>query len=298
MNTLLILGGTSEARELAQMLTNSQKRRIIYSLAGVMAPNQAREDALSQRGVTIRRGGFGGTAGLCDFLERERIKGVIDATHPFAQNMAKNAVMAARQIKCKWAKIWRTPWAVETSENLQLLPNIAASAVKLWSHNLAATDKDGLSGQTPPPPLRRIFLALGVKGSSEWATCWNSVRENAAAAQPEVIIARTFAATPPPLPLTQPAITWLSAAPSTQKSENTAISEEAALLQHYQIDLVIARNSGGLKAEKLAAAHKLGCHTWLIERPDLAKLGLTRQEQQNIFATPAQLCASDWLGLS
>ena len=89
MNTLLILGGTSEARELAQRLATYAQYRVIYSLAGVMSPNQPREDALSQQGVTIRRGGFGGAAGLCDFLAQEEIKGVIDATHPFAQNMAQ-----------------------------------------------------------------------------------------------------------------------------------------------------------------------------------------------------------------
>ena len=297
MNTILILGGTSEARELAHKLANTPQQRVIYSLAGVMSPNQAREDALSQRGVTIRRGGFGGVAGLCAFLAQEQVKGVIDATHPFAQNMAKNALMAARHMKCKWAKIWRAAWAVHPSENLQILPSIASSAAKLWSLNAAATSEAELPGQLRPPPLRRIFLALGVKGGTEWAETWHRMGAINDEARPELIIARTFDATPKPLQSAHPAITWLSAAPSTHNSENSAIRDEGSLLQDYHIDLVIARNSGGPMAEKLSAAHKFGCRIWLIERPDLAELGLNTDEQQNIFATPTQLCASQWHGL-
>ncbi|MCX8507183.1 MAG: precorrin-6A/cobalt-precorrin-6A reductase [Alphaproteobacteria bacterium] len=298
MHTLLILGGTSEARELAQCLADSPQWRVIYSLAGVMAANQPREDALGQQGVTIRRGGFGGAAGLAAFIAQEQIAGVIDATHPFAENMVRNGLMAARHMNCKWAKIWRAPWAIEPSENLQILPNIAASAAKLGSVNLAATAKDGESVQFPPPPLRRIFLALGLKGSTEWAKNWHSMGEIAAAAQPELIIARTFAAAPLPLGLTQPEITWLQSPPASHPYENTAIGAEAAFLQQYQIDLVIARNSGGNLAGKLTAAGNLGCHIWLIERPDLSELGLTAKERQHIFATPAQFYASQWLELT
>ena len=149
---------------------------------------------------------------------------------------------------CKWAKIWRAPWPVAPSENLQILPSIASSAAKLWSLNQeswqeswqAATSEAELPGQLRSPPLRRIFLALGVKGSTEWAKTWHSLGAIDDEARPELIIARTFDATPKPFQSAQPAITWLSAAPSTQKSENTAINEEAELLQHYQIDLVIA----------------------------------------------------------
>ena len=295
MNTLLILGGTSEARELAHRLANYAQYRVIYSLAGVMAPNQPREDALGQQGVTIRRGGFGGVAGLCAFLAQEQIMGVIDATHPFAQNMARNALMAARQMKCKWAKIWRAPWAVEPSEKQMVLPSIAASAEKLWSLNLATTAKDSISAEFPPHPFRRIFLALGLNGSTEWAKNWQRMGEIPSTAPPELILARSFATPPPPRGLTHPEITWLQSPPALEPVENTAISEESAFLQHYQIDLVITRNSGGNLVGKLTAARNLGCHIWLIERPDVSELGVTAKERQNIFVTPAQFYASKWL---
>src|SRR4051812_6767560 len=68
--TVLILGGTQEARELKAQLGD----RAILSLA--------------------RDGGFGGPAGLKRYVEDHAIEAIIDATHPFATRISANATHA------------------------------------------------------------------------------------------------------------------------------------------------------------------------------------------------------------
>ena len=43
----------------------------------------------------VRIGGFGGAAGLADWLAAERIAAVVDATHPFAATISWSAAQAA-----------------------------------------------------------------------------------------------------------------------------------------------------------------------------------------------------------
>ena len=47
--------------------------------------------------IPQRIGGFGGAAGLADFLRAEKIGAVVDATHPFAARMSMNAAEACRR---------------------------------------------------------------------------------------------------------------------------------------------------------------------------------------------------------
>ncbi len=84
---ILILGGTSEARQLCQALESLHQHHIIFSLAGVTS------SALPVPCKT-RSGGFGGVSGLSTFLRAEAIDAVIDATHPFASQMSHHAVEA------------------------------------------------------------------------------------------------------------------------------------------------------------------------------------------------------------
>ena len=75
---ILILGGTGEARELAAELTAAGVD-VVSSLAG-----QVRQPRLPDGPVRI--GGFGGAAGLGDFLRAEAITAIVDATHPAARS--------------------------------------------------------------------------------------------------------------------------------------------------------------------------------------------------------------------
>src|SRR5699024_11345323 len=77
--TVLILGGTAEARALAAEL-DRRGAAFLSSLAGrVSRPRLPVGE--------VRIGGFGGADGLAAFLTAEQIGAVVDATHPFAVGM-------------------------------------------------------------------------------------------------------------------------------------------------------------------------------------------------------------------
>ncbi|MCF6200325.1 MAG: precorrin-6A/cobalt-precorrin-6A reductase, partial [Hyphomicrobiaceae bacterium] len=87
---LLILGGTYEARLLAERLASRTDLDITLSLAG-------RTKTPAAQPVPVRTGGFGGAKGLAPYLITQNISILIDATHPFAVNISANAVAAIRQ---------------------------------------------------------------------------------------------------------------------------------------------------------------------------------------------------------
>src|ERR1700731_2441425 len=87
MTRILILGGTTEARQLAGRLADRAGLEITLSLAG-------RTTTPAAQPVPVRVGGFGGADGLAKYLVGERIDAVIDATHPYANVISANAVEA------------------------------------------------------------------------------------------------------------------------------------------------------------------------------------------------------------
>lgn len=101
--TVLILGGTAEARLLAQVLVDAG-RPVVSSLAGrVSSP------ALPVGEVRI--GGFGAVAGLVGYLRRERVWAVVDATHPFAAQISRHAVAAAQEVGLPLIRLARPGWS-------------------------------------------------------------------------------------------------------------------------------------------------------------------------------------------
>lgn len=98
---VLILGGTSEARELADLLVNDGLD-VMTSLAGRVA-----EPRLPVGKVRI--GGFGGVAGLRSALGEYDV--VVDATHPFATGMSANAAAACPAENVPLLRLERPGWA-------------------------------------------------------------------------------------------------------------------------------------------------------------------------------------------
>ena len=81
---ILILGGTTEARQLADILAPEPGFDVITSLAG------RTEKPLVPTG-TVRTGGFGGPTALGAYLADNNISLLIDATHPYAAQISANA---------------------------------------------------------------------------------------------------------------------------------------------------------------------------------------------------------------
>ena len=86
MGSLLILGGTAEARALAAALVDAGVH-VVSSLAG-----RVRDPALPVGEVRV--GGFGGADGLAAWLRAHDVDAVVDATHPFASTMTAHAAAA------------------------------------------------------------------------------------------------------------------------------------------------------------------------------------------------------------
>lgn len=99
--TLLLLGGTSEARALAERLHPDVD--LISSLAG-----RVPDPALPAGPVRI--GGFGGIDGLRKYLEDNAINAVVDATHPFAATITTNAARACAQAGVPHLVLARPAW--------------------------------------------------------------------------------------------------------------------------------------------------------------------------------------------
>jgi precorrin-6A/cobalt-precorrin-6A reductase len=136
MARILILGGTTEARQLAGRLAGRAGLDITLSLAGRTASPAAQP-------VRVRVGGFGGADGLAKYLVSERIDALIDATHPYATMISANAIAATRRGGVPLVALRRPPWVVVSGDRWIEVSDVREAARAL--------------GQTP----RRVFVALG-----------------------------------------------------------------------------------------------------------------------------------------
>lgn len=91
------------ARTLIARLASTSDYEVIASLAGVTKNP-------TDLGENTRFGGFGGVNGLADYLQAEGIAAVVDATHPYAAQMSRNAVEAAERIAIPLFRFERAPW--------------------------------------------------------------------------------------------------------------------------------------------------------------------------------------------
>jgi precorrin-6A/cobalt-precorrin-6A reductase len=132
---VLILGGTTEARELGLAL---QSRDLVttISLAG-------RTAAPAAQPAPVRRGGFGGAEGLAEYLRVNKIDFLVDATHPYAETISMNAVEAASRANTRILALRRPPWTPVDGD--------------MWIDVADAEDAVRALGKLP----RRVFLGVG-----------------------------------------------------------------------------------------------------------------------------------------
>lgn len=101
--SVLLLGGTAEARELAALLVAGEVE-VLSSLAGRVARPRLPAGP-------VRIGGFGGVKGLRAALSDHDL--VVDATHPFARGMSAHAVAACRAEDVPLLRLERPGWAAD-----------------------------------------------------------------------------------------------------------------------------------------------------------------------------------------
>jgi precorrin-6A/cobalt-precorrin-6A reductase len=135
---ILILGGTSEARELAERLV-ALGHRVTTSLAG-----RTQHPALPAG--DLRVGKFGGIPGLVGYLRAVGIERMVDATHPYAGLISINAVAASQQSGVPLVRFMRPAWVEPAGAGWMQVPDLEAATGHLPSGAtvLVTTGHEGL----------------------------------------------------------------------------------------------------------------------------------------------------------
>jgi len=219
MKRILLLGGVAEALAIARTLDKQH----VYSLAGLGKVPQDLQ-------CSVRVGGFGGVRGLAQYIEENRIDLLIDATHPYAAQMSRNAAQASQitGIPC-WA-LRRPGWQAGVGDNWFFVDD--------WSHLIRELE-----------PFRRPFFTLGreplkhldsIPSTQFWTVrCLDAQPGNA---RSTIIGAR---------------------GPFT-------LEDERSLFTDNNFDVLISKNSGSVATEhKLQMAREQQVPVLILKRPQL-----------------------------
>ncbi len=178
-----------------------------------------------------RVGGFGGAEGLAQYVRERRITHVIDATHPFAVQMSRNAVAACAAAGVPLIALTRPAWQAVDGDRWAHVADIAGAVAALdrpRAHVMLAVGRLQLAAFAPNPQHRYLLRLVDPPNG------------------------------PLPLPDTQVIV---------DRGPFDAESDRALMRQHG-IELVVSKNSGGTGAyAKIAAARALGLPVLMIDRP-------------------------------
>ena len=227
MTRILLLGGTTEASQLARTLAQAGADAV-FSYAG-------RTDSPVAQPLPTRIGGFGGVTGLVAYIRDHAIPRIVDATHPFAAQMSRNAHAACATTGTALIALERAPWQAQPGDDWTHVPDIDAAV------------------QALPDDPARVFLAIGKQQLVAFA------------ARPQHhyllrLVDPATAASPVPLPR---ATAIIARGPFD-------VAGDTALMRDHAITHIVAKNAGGAgAAAKLEAARHLRLPVILIDRPAL-----------------------------
>jgi precorrin-6A/cobalt-precorrin-6A reductase len=224
MKRLLILGGTGDAVKLLDRASLLPGLTVITTLAGrTRSPNPVAGE--------VRIGGFGGEAGLVEYLKVEKIDLIIDATHPFAAQISGNVAGAATQLAIPRIMLVRPAWARSPEDNWIEVESIDRAVAAI------------------PAIAERIFVTIGrqqLAPFSQLTDRWCLMRS---IDPPDATI---------PLP---PGKILLDRGPFTLESERQ-------LMMKYRIQAIVSKNSGGdATYAKIIAARELQIPIIMVQRP-------------------------------
>jgi precorrin-6A/cobalt-precorrin-6A reductase len=219
---ILLLGGVTEALAMARQLGP----RHVYSLAGIGRVPQGLQ-------CQVRVGGYGGVEGLTRYLREAGITLLIDATHPYAAQISRNAASAARNagIPC-WA-LRRPAWQAQAGDDWREIEDWAGliEALKPFRRPLFTLGREPLQHLDEIPP-EQFWTLRALEACPGNERC-------------EVIGARG----------------------------PFHIEDERALFQRRHIDVLISKNSGSVATEpKLEVARELGVPVLVLKRPALPEV--------------------------
>lgn len=227
LNTLrprvLILGGTGEGAQLAERLAERIDLTVISSLAGRVSQPKLPKGP-------VRVGGFGGLDALASYLVNEKIKVVIDATHPFAAKISQNAELAASRTGLPFIALLRPPWRGLASDRWHEVPDFQNAA------------------EFVDTKMGRVFLSIGRQELGSFSGCSNAWFLIRAIEEPTECL-------PPHCKV------LLRRGPFE-------LDEELQLLREHSINCLVSKNSGGPATyTKIEAARSLDIPVVMINRP-------------------------------
>lgn len=168
--------------------------------------------------------------GLVAFLRAERIRAVVDATHPFAARMSRNAAQACRSAGVPLLALVRPEWTPGAGDRWTIVPDMAGAVAAL--------------GDAP----RRVFLTVGRLELAAFE-----------AAPQHAYLVRTI---DPVGAVALPNLVEIRHRPPFDEAA------ERALMEAERIDLLVTKNSGAAATRpKLDAARALGLPVIVVARP-------------------------------
>ncbi len=222
---ILILGGSSEGFRLAKRLEDSEYFTPLTSFAGVTKTRRPVAGA-------SRVGGFGGPEGLRDFIKKENIAALIDATHPFAKVMKTNAQNAAQMAQIPSLHILRPAWTPQRGDDWHEVKDMNEAAAAI------------------APGANPTFLTVGRTGLAPFA-----------ARRDIAFLARVIDAPENTEDFTKLDLV-LARGPFDYETD-------IAFFRQHEIACLVSKNSGGeAAASKLACARELGIRVIMVNRPE------------------------------
>ena len=222
MKRLLLLGGVTEALAIARTLGPQH----VYSLAGV---GRVPTDLPCE----VRVGGYGGAEGLTRYIREQHIDLLLDATHPYAAQISRNAALAARAsgIEC-WA-LRRPAWEPQPGDDWREVADWdeLVRALTPFKRPLFTLGKEPL-GHLDEIPADQFWTLRALDTYPGNARC-------------NVIGARG----------------------------PFRLDDERQLFEQHHIDVLISKNSGSSATEpKLEVARERGVPVLILKRPELAQV--------------------------
>jgi precorrin-6A/cobalt-precorrin-6A reductase len=220
-NRILILGGTTEARLIANALV-AKGHDATTSLAGVTSKPVLPDGK-------IRTGGFGGAEGLRAYLLQNEITHLIDATHPYAATISRNACEAVQGTATTLLRFERLAWTEQAGDIWISVASLSEAAATL-------------------PGQARVFISTGRKELHPFLA-----RDDLSG------VIRTVE---PPAEKLPPHWHLLLDRPPHD------VASETRLLQQHKITHLLTKNAGSDSTRaKLDAARALRLVVIMIERP-------------------------------
>lgn len=231
---ILVLGGTTEASRLAKALAERPEIAATLSLAGRTADPAAQP-------IPTRIGGFGGVEGLAAYLRDHAIEALVDATHPFAARISRNAAEAARATGTPIVAFVRSAWTRERGDDWREVETLDAAASAI--------------GEAP----RRVLLTSGRLGLESFTV----------APQHHYVIRTIDPPEPDVLARLPDHVLLFDRGPFD-------LAAERALMERERIEVVVTKNSGGAATRpKIVAARELGLPVVIQQpptRPDVPRV--------------------------